>query len=136
MHSYLCSITDTDIILLPSCHWTWHILFLLKIMIIIIIKIINDYNNSSVIRCTRSRPSSTNKMVTRARVFAFAKGFYGKRKNCIRVARPAVEKAMLYQYRDRRRLKREMRSLWITRWFETSLETITIRIVFLSYTLQ
>lgn len=54
-------------------------------------------------------------MVTRERVFALAKGFYGKRKNCIRVARQAVEKALQYQYRDRRQTKRDMRSLWIMR---------------------
>ena len=54
-------------------------------------------------------------MVTRSRVFAFAKGFYGKRKNCIRVARQAVEKSMQYQYRDRRQTKRDMRTLWVMR---------------------
>ena len=54
-------------------------------------------------------------MVTRQRVFSFAKGFYGKRKNCIRVARQAVEKAMQYQYRDRKQTKRDFRSLWIMR---------------------
>jgi large subunit ribosomal protein L20 len=44
-----------------------------------------------------------------------AKGFYGRRKNTIRVARQAVEKAGQYAYRDRRTKKRNFRSLWIQR---------------------
>ncbi len=49
------------------------------------------------------------------KVLAAAKGFYGRRKNTIRVAKQAVEKAAQYQYRDRRRRKRTFRSLWIQR---------------------
>ena len=44
-----------------------------------------------------------------------AKGFYGRRKNVWTVAKNAVEKAMLYAYRDRRNKKRTFRALWITR---------------------
>jgi large subunit ribosomal protein L20 len=44
-----------------------------------------------------------------------AKGYYGRRKNTIRVARQAVEKAGQYAYRDRRTKKRNFRSLWIQR---------------------
>ncbi len=44
-----------------------------------------------------------------------AKGFYGRRKNTIRIARQAVEKAGQYAYRDRRTKKRNFRSLWIQR---------------------
>jgi large subunit ribosomal protein L20 len=44
-----------------------------------------------------------------------AKGYYGRRKNTIKVARQAVEKAGQYQYRDRRTKKRNFRSLWIQR---------------------
>jgi len=44
-----------------------------------------------------------------------AKGYYGRRKNTIRVARQAVEKAGQYQYRDRKARKRNFRSLWIQR---------------------
>ena len=44
-----------------------------------------------------------------------AKGFYGRRKNTIRVARQAVEKAGQYAYRDRRTRKRNFRALWIQR---------------------
>ena len=43
------------------------------------------------------------------------KGQYGRRKNTIRIARQAMEKAMQYAYRDRKAKKREFRSLWIQR---------------------
>src|SRR5262245_50789960 len=44
-----------------------------------------------------------------------AKGYYGRRKNTIRVARQAVEKAGQYAYRDRKVKKRNFRALWIQR---------------------
>ena len=44
-----------------------------------------------------------------------AKGFYGRRKNTIRIARQAVEKAGQYAYRDRKANKRNFRALWIQR---------------------
>ena len=44
-----------------------------------------------------------------------AKGFYGRRKNTIRIARQAVETAGQYAYRDRRTKKRNFRALWIQR---------------------
>ena len=44
-----------------------------------------------------------------------AKGYYGRRKNTIRVARQAVEKAGQYAYRDRKVKKRAFRALWIQR---------------------
>ena len=43
------------------------------------------------------------------------KGQWGRRKNTIRAARQAMEKAMQYAYRDRRNKKRDFKSLWITR---------------------
>ena len=49
------------------------------------------------------------------KVFKAVKGQYGRRKNTIRVAKQAFEKAMQYAYRDRRAKKREFRSLWIQR---------------------
>ena len=49
------------------------------------------------------------------KVLKRAKGFYGRRKNTIRIARQAVEKAGQYAYRDRRTKKRNFRSLWIQR---------------------
>lgn len=44
-----------------------------------------------------------------------AKGYTGRRKNTIRVAMQAVEKAGQYAYRDRRVRKRQFRALWIQR---------------------
>jgi large subunit ribosomal protein L20 len=44
-----------------------------------------------------------------------AKGYYGRRKNTIRAAKQAVEKAGQYAYRDRRVRKRNFRALWIQR---------------------
>ncbi len=49
------------------------------------------------------------------RVLDQAKGFYGRRKNTIKVARQAVEKAGQYAYRDRKVRKRNFRALWIQR---------------------
>ncbi len=63
--------------------------------------------------------SRTKRGVTsRARhkkVFRAVKGQWGRRKNTIRIARQAMEKALQYAYRDRRAKKREFRSLWIQR---------------------
>ena len=63
-------------------------------------------------------PRSLNSVASRARrkkILKQAKGYYGRRKNVWTVAKNAVEKAMLYAYRDRRTKKRNFRSLWITR---------------------
>jgi len=49
------------------------------------------------------------------KVLKAAKGYYGRRKNTIRVAKQAVEKALQYTYRDRKRKKRTFRALWIQR---------------------
>jgi len=49
------------------------------------------------------------------KVLKAAKGYYGRRKNTIRVAKQAVEKAAQYAYRDRKRKKRTFRALWIQR---------------------
>jgi len=49
------------------------------------------------------------------KVLKAAKGFYGRRKNTIRIAKQAVEKANQYAYRDRKRKKRTFRALWIQR---------------------
>ena len=63
-------------------------------------------------------PRSVNSVASRARrkkVMKQAKGYFGRRKNVWTVAKNAVEKAMLYAYRDRRNKKRTFRALWITR---------------------
>ncbi|MET0363886.1 MAG: 50S ribosomal protein L20 [Sphingobium sp.] len=49
------------------------------------------------------------------RILDQAKGYYGRRKNTIRIARQAVEKAGQYAYRDRKVRKRSFRALWIQR---------------------
>ncbi len=49
------------------------------------------------------------------RILDQAKGYRGRRKNTIRVARQAVEKAGQYAYRDRKVKKRSFRALWIQR---------------------
>ncbi|NAY93365.1 50S ribosomal protein L20 [Muricauda sp. JGD-17] len=63
-------------------------------------------------------PRSVNSVASRARrkkIMKQAKGYFGRRKNVWTVAKNAVEKAMLYAYRDRRNKKRNFRALWITR---------------------
>ena len=63
-------------------------------------------------------PRSVNSVASRARrkkIIKQAKGYFGRRKNVWTVAKNAVEKAMLYAYRDRRTKKRNFRSLWIAR---------------------
>ena len=49
------------------------------------------------------------------KVYKAAKGYSGRRKNTIRVAKQAVEKAGQYAFRDRKRKKRTFRALWIQR---------------------
>ena len=49
------------------------------------------------------------------RILKDAQGYYGRRKNTIRIARQAVEKAGQYAYRDRKVNKRNFRALWIQR---------------------
>ncbi len=51
----------------------------------------------------------------RNRVLKLAKGFRGRRKNCYKRANQAVERALNYSTRDRRRKRREFRALWIVR---------------------
>src|ERR1700755_2398600 len=49
------------------------------------------------------------------RILEAAKGYYGRRKNTIRIAKQAIEKAGQYAYRDRKVNKRNFRALWIQR---------------------
>ena len=63
-------------------------------------------------------PRSRNLVASRRRrrkILNKAKGYWGRRKNVYTVAKNAVEKGMLYQYRDRKNRKRNFRRLWITR---------------------
>ena len=49
------------------------------------------------------------------KILKTVKGQFGRRKNTIRIAKQAMEKAMQYAYRDRRNKKRDFKSLWIQR---------------------
>jgi len=63
-------------------------------------------------------PRSRNLVASRRRrrkILNQAKGYWGRRKNVYTVAKNAVEKGLLYQYRDRKNRKRNFRRLWITR---------------------
>ena len=63
-------------------------------------------------------PRSKNAVASKARrkkILKQAKGFYGKRKNVLTVAKNVVEKGMTYMYVGRKRKKREYRQLWIAR---------------------
>lgn len=63
-------------------------------------------------------PRSVNHVASRARrkkVMKLAKGYFGRRSNVWTVAKNAVEKGLLYAYRDRKQKKRNFRGLWIQR---------------------
>jgi large subunit ribosomal protein L20 len=63
-------------------------------------------------------PRSVNSVASRARrkrVMELAKGYFGRRKNVWTVAKNAVEKGLVYAYRDRKAKKRDFRTLWIAR---------------------
>lgn len=63
-------------------------------------------------------PRSVNNVASRAkrkRVMELAKGYFGRRKNVWTVAKNAVEKGLVYAYRDRKAKKRDFRALWIAR---------------------
>ncbi len=63
-------------------------------------------------------PRSVNSVASRARrkgILKLAKGYWGRRKNVWTVAKNAVEKGLVYAYRDRRQKKRHFRALWIAR---------------------
>jgi large subunit ribosomal protein L20 len=63
-------------------------------------------------------PRATNNPAAkqrRKRILKRSKGFFGGKKNQVREGRHAAERAMVYQYRDRKNRKRDFRRLWITR---------------------
>ncbi len=63
-------------------------------------------------------PRATNKVASRRRrkkILNMAKGYWGSRSKLYTVAKNTVEKALKYQYRDRRQRKRQFRKLWIAR---------------------
>lgn len=63
-------------------------------------------------------PRSVNNVASRAkrkRFMKLAKGFFGRKKNVWTVAKNAIEKGLVYAYRDRKQKKREFRGIWIQR---------------------
>ena len=63
-------------------------------------------------------PRAKNRVASRRRrkrILNMAKGYWGRRSKVYTVAKNAVEKALMYSYRDRRQRKRQFRRLWITR---------------------
>ena len=63
-------------------------------------------------------PRSVNNVASRAkrkRILKLAKGFFGRKKNVWTVAKNAIEKGLVYAYRDRKQKKREFRGIWIAR---------------------
>lgn len=62
----------------------------------------------------RSVPSVASK-ARRKKTLKLAKGFWGRRKNVLTVAKNAVDRALAYATRDRKQKKRHFRALWIQR---------------------
>jgi large subunit ribosomal protein L20 len=63
-------------------------------------------------------PRSKNAVASKARrkaILKEAKGYFGRRKNVLTVAKNAVEKAGVYAYSGRKEKKRNFRALWIQR---------------------
>ena len=58
---------------------------------------------------------STRKRKRRGKILKQAKGYWGARHHNYRTAKEAVERALLYAYRDRKTRKRDFRRLWIIR---------------------
>ncbi len=59
--------------------------------------------------------TGTRRHDRRKKLLKLAKGYWGRRSKLLRTAKDAVAKSLMYAYRDRKRKKREFRSLWITR---------------------
>ncbi len=52
------------------------------------------------------------KLLRRKKILKLAKGFFGAKRKNYRTAKEAVERALLYAYRDRKNRKRDFRRLW------------------------
>ncbi|MEE9167408.1 MAG: 50S ribosomal protein L20 [Candidatus Neomarinimicrobiota bacterium] len=59
--------------------------------------------------------SSVARKKRHKKILKKAKGYYGARSRLYKTAKDAVDRAMLYNYRDRRLRRRNFRRLWITR---------------------
>jgi len=51
----------------------------------------------------------------RERVLSLARGYYGTKHNCFRIAELQVERSLVFATRDRKQRKRDFRGLWIVR---------------------
>src|ERR1043166_229696 len=63
-------------------------------------------------------PRSVNSVASRRRrkkLLSLAKGYWGKRKNVLTIAKHTIDKGLGYAYRDRKTKKRNFRALWIMR---------------------
>lgn len=58
---------------------------------------------------------SRSSIARHKKLLEHAKGYWGRNKNCFRIAKRVVEKGWQYAYRDRRNKKRDIRALWIQR---------------------
>lgn len=63
----------------------------------------------------QGRPYSADMGLHRRRVWEIAKGFRGRARNCIKIARQQAEKALQHAYKGRKDKKKDMRALWIQR---------------------
>jgi len=59
--------------------------------------------------------SSVARKKKHKKILKQAKGYYGARSRLYRTAKQAVERSMLYNYRDRRKRRIAFRALWIAR---------------------
>jgi large subunit ribosomal protein L20 len=57
----------------------------------------------------------TKRTDRRKKILDRAKGYYGTHSKSHRIAKQAVDKALVFAYRDRRQKKRQLRALWIAR---------------------
>ena len=57
----------------------------------------------------------TKRKNRREKVLDLAKGYYGTKHNCFRIAKLQVERSLAYATRDRKQKKRDFRGLWIVR---------------------
>src|SRR5260370_21703951 len=57
----------------------------------------------------------TKRTDRRKKIRARATGYYGTNAKSHRIAKQAVDKALVFAYRDRRQKKRQLRALWIAR---------------------
>ena len=59
--------------------------------------------------------SSVQRKQRKKAILKLAKGFDGRKKNCYALAIDMVRRKLTYEYRDRRKIKIQMRGLWIQR---------------------